>query len=135
VWIFQTFLLANCSISLIFLKIFSGDIPFHELSNDCAVLLKVVNGIRPSRPTEVSKTQGLDNDIWQLIETCWDHQPNTHPRAVEVVLFFLPRLTQPRAVQTWDKSFVSRLRANLLEHPPFTPHDRREEMALTRMGR
>jgi len=66
-------------------------------------------------------TQHLDNDIWRLIETCWSSEPNNRPRAFEVVQFLLPRLTQPRPVQTWDNSFVSRLRTNLLEHP-FIPH-------------
>ena len=79
---------------LFFSKIFSGNIPFHELFHDCAVLFKVLNGIRPSRPTETSMTQHLDNDIWRLIETCWSSEPNNRPRAFEVVQFLLPRLTQ-----------------------------------------
>ena len=104
----------------LFSKIFSGNVPFHELFHDGAVLFKVLGGIRPSRPTEASTTH-LDDDIWQLIETCWSSEPNNRPRAFVVVEFLLPRLTQPRPVQTWDESFVSRLRTNLLEHP-FIPH-------------
>jgi hypothetical protein len=59
--------------------------------------------------------------MWHLIETCWDHQPNVRPHASKVVQYLLPKVTQPRAAHTWDKSFVSRLRTNLLEHP-FIPH-------------
>ena len=96
---------------------FSGNIPFHELSNDCAVLLKVVKGIRPSRPIEVSTACHLDDDIWNLIETCWSSDPNNRPQALDVVQFLDSRFAETRTAHSWDESFVSRLRTNLLEHP------------------
>jgi hypothetical protein len=51
------------------------------------VILKVINGERPSRP-EGSLELGLTDDIWELVQKCWRHDRETRPQ----ISFVLNRL-------------------------------------------
>jgi hypothetical protein len=45
---------------------------------------KVLNGERPMRP-EGTRTIGLTDDVWKIIEGCWEQEPRSRLRANEVV--------------------------------------------------
>jgi hypothetical protein len=86
---------------------FSDQFPFHEITGDFQVMFAVKRGKRPSRPThDLSRTRGLNDAIWQIIETCWIQDPDKRYTASEVVLFLrnLPdRPNDGRPLNDFDK--------------------------------
>ncbi|KAJ6602966.1 kinase-like domain-containing protein, partial [Mycena sp. CBHHK59/15] len=61
-------------------EILTGTAPFFELTNDAAVIMKVIEGHRPSRPAT-----GLEDDLWKLIEDCWRQEPDQRPTVTEII--------------------------------------------------
>jgi len=46
-------------------------VPFYEDLSDIRVVLSVMQGKIPVRPShQLSRTRGLSDAIWQLVETC-----------------------------------------------------------------
>src|SRR6266436_1000235 len=67
-------------------QIFSGKLPFHEISNEYRVIFEVVNGKRPTCPSDNrSIARGLEDTIWKLVESCWAQQPMERPIAGQIV--------------------------------------------------
>ena len=65
-----------------FIKIFTCQVPFHEISRESIVMMKVMGGKRPSRPEKNSAPfieWGLTNSMWRLMEQCWDRDPENRP--------------------------------------------------------
>ena len=60
---------------LIISQIYTGRMPFYEITNDFRMILAVTRGIRPLRVEyTLRKIHGdLDNNVWTLIQACWDH--------------------------------------------------------------
>jgi hypothetical protein len=76
------------------LQIFTGLLPFAELLTRGGmyswygkILLEVVKrGRRPQKPSVDSlafSCNGLTNDIWDKMETCWDREASRRPSADE----------------------------------------------------
>ena len=40
--------------------------------------VRIINGVRPSRPKEGRKW--LSNEIWDLLESCWELRPALRPQ-------------------------------------------------------
>jgi hypothetical protein len=101
--------------TLIALQTFSGHRPFHNFT-DFQISMLVIRGQRPAHPSaeECGRT-GLKDDVWKLIESCWDQQPDRRPIASEIV----ERLRSMRSVESeqqpsiWDDSFILQLRSTL----------------------
>jgi hypothetical protein len=70
----------NISWSSHFRKIFSGKVPFHKWSNS-TVIFRVVYGATPPR----SDAPALTDKLWEIVERCWQKEPNKRPE-VSVVL-------------------------------------------------
>jgi serine/threonine protein kinase len=67
-------------------QMFSEDYPFPDISSDFQVMYAVKRGRRPTRPTKKkSQTRGLNDDVWNIIEACWNQDPNMRPSASKVV--------------------------------------------------
>jgi len=64
------------------MKICTGYIPFHKITRDSTVMLKVVEGSRPPRPADTSL---LSDEIWKVIEMCWNQAPQDRPSAESVI--------------------------------------------------
>jgi len=65
---------------------FSGKLPFQDQSNDRDKFINVLLGWRrPRRPLSVSRFRELDDDMWHLIEVCWDQDPSKRSSAAQVV--------------------------------------------------
>ena len=44
-------------------------------------------GERPSRPTNLD-ILGLSEDVWVLMERCWNRVPNARPQATDILVLF-----------------------------------------------
>ena len=54
-------------------EILSGWIPFYQES-DHAVILKILDGDRPTRP-QGPEGGWFTDSIWEILELCWQHEP------------------------------------------------------------
>ena len=63
------------------MKIYTGHVPFYKI-RDIQVMKKVVEGSRPPRPANTSL---LSNEIWKVIEMCWNQEPQDRPSAESVI--------------------------------------------------
>jgi hypothetical protein len=68
-------------------QVYSGNIPFYEISNDCRVILAVTRAERPPRPPHRGRKirDIFDSTIWDLIKICWIQQPAERPTASQIV--------------------------------------------------
>ncbi|KAJ3486030.1 hypothetical protein NLI96_g4520 [Meripilus lineatus] len=66
-------------------EIFAGVAPFSHIPGQEIFGLVIDRRCRPDRPTP-SDTNGLTDDLWQLIELCWSHDPKKRPTGSEVVM-------------------------------------------------
>ena len=74
------------ALGMVIYETISGHLPFHK-HPDLVVFTKVLEGERPPRPV------GFTNSLWEMLEPCWAHQPNTRP-SIEEVLQYLERASQ-----------------------------------------
>ncbi|KAJ3560055.1 hypothetical protein NP233_g11083 [Leucocoprinus birnbaumii] len=74
--------------------IFTGQLPFYEFSQPVRVLKIILDGKRPTKPSFVHpawKQWGLSEEIWGLMEDCWEADPEKRPLANKVVKL-IPRM-------------------------------------------
>ena len=62
------------------IQVFTGVVPFGSDSPVVAILA-VVQGRRPPRPTHPTFTE----DLWTLVQRCWDPDPHLRPNVSEVL--------------------------------------------------
>ncbi|KAJ7883507.1 kinase-like domain-containing protein [Mycena olivaceomarginata] len=92
-------------------EILTGNVPFHELRNDMAVMTRVGQGYRPSRPELCSGT-AIDG-LWELMEQCWEQSPQMRPTAFEIVERLGGPSTGAQTVSStsdWSEEFTSKFR-------------------------
>ena len=85
----------------------------------------VMKGERPLRPSDDRcRIRGLDDEIWNIIETCWAQEPNDRPSAGQIVehLSSLSACTDGRhdggdGDSEFDPTFPSRTLYAQAEHP------------------
>ncbi|KAL0061879.1 hypothetical protein AAF712_011255 [Marasmius tenuissimus] len=63
-------------------KIYTTLPPFHELVNDAAVILRVLDKKCPTRPVGIPE---LDDGLWTIMEACWNGNTASRPKASEVL--------------------------------------------------
>jgi hypothetical protein len=64
----------------------TGHAPFHEIKNQNAAVLKIINAQRPSRPTDGDICGTLVSDaLWAMVESCWAQDAFIRPTAAAVV--------------------------------------------------
>jgi serine/threonine protein kinase len=79
-------------------KAFTGRAPFYD-SRPTTVAVDVLSGIRPERPAHSS----LTDDVWNLTQRCWDHDPEQRPGISEVVAHLRGNYTSQSGDDvTWD---------------------------------
>ncbi|KAG6809628.1 hypothetical protein H0H92_015483 [Tricholoma furcatifolium] len=89
-------------------EIFTGEIPLSHLTRDATVIHKVLSGERPKRPSNESlswSVWGLTENIWKLMETCWDSDPVQRPNASVVVETLQAAL--PKDLQRDEKAEIN----------------------------
>jgi hypothetical protein len=62
-------------------QLYTGKAPFSHLPHDPAAMLQTIQGRRPERPKEVV----IPDYMWEIIESCWYHEPIGRPGMREVV--------------------------------------------------
>jgi hypothetical protein len=105
---------------------FSGEFPFHDIA-DYIFISALKGGERPSRPLEPlepsepsPEARGLDDDMWLLIEACWDQDPAKRPEADHIVksLRELPnRGEDKRPRSDLNSTSMSQMWSNQEQHP------------------
>ncbi|ELU40226.1 Vegetative incompatibility protein [Rhizoctonia solani AG-1 IA] len=67
------------------MEAFTGAVPYYpECSRDFQVLLAVQQGVLPTRPVSQLPNDSKGDQMWSLLETCWDREPDARPSAIEV---------------------------------------------------
>jgi len=92
-------------------EMFSDHRPFSDISVDFQVLFAVKQGRRPSRPThKLSCIRGLNDEMWHIIEACWNQDPSERPSTTEVIKYLRELPNQPvdqRPLNDFDATFPS----------------------------
>jgi serine/threonine protein kinase len=112
------------------IQIFSGNIPFYDIHHDTAVILKVMQGHRPPRPSiceprkQDCRIIGLDGEMWNTIDDCWKQDASERPTAKDIVERLTPKrksnshpeanlqLTDPRAKSVSWLDFIKETAAS-----------------------
>jgi len=102
-------------------EIFSGELPFFENPYDIQVILGVMRGKRPTRPShDLSRTRGFSDEAWNLVQACWAQDPTQRPTTRQVMgrLRALPNwLDDQRPLDDFRINFPSQVLYNHTEHP------------------
>ncbi|KAJ7797943.1 kinase-like domain-containing protein [Mycena olivaceomarginata] len=99
-------------------EIMTGNVPFHDLRHEMAVILKVIAGDRPLRPMSCS-APALDG-LWTLMQKCWAQDARVRPTAAEIVEQLAgPSIAAQRTPFTmdWSEEFTSKFRRTLQAEP------------------
>ena len=74
---------------LIISQIFAHCSPYRHLNSDYMVLLEVISGKRPARPLD-REVFGLEDSVWDVVQECWNSDPQTRPGIKGVRTFLEP---------------------------------------------
>ena len=66
------------------IQVFSGAIPFSD-SSSVVAMLAITQGERPLRPAHPTFT----DDMWTLMQRCWDHDPHLRPEVSHILQILL----------------------------------------------
>jgi hypothetical protein len=86
------------TVRFVSMQVFTGAVPF---SNGPSVMamLAITQGKRPPRPTHPTFTENL----WTLMQRCWDQDPHLRPEVSEVLRVLLLR----QCVHCGDRAFAN----------------------------
>jgi len=62
------------------IQVFTGAFPFSNPAS-FATALAIISGKRPQQPTHPAFTE----DLWALVQRCWDQDPRLRPEVTEVL--------------------------------------------------
>ena len=77
------------ALGMVIYETISGHLPFHE-DTDLTVFAKVLDGKHP--PREV----WFKNSLWEMLERCWEPQPNARPGIEDVLRCLETEVNLPR---------------------------------------
>ncbi|KAJ7235050.1 kinase-like domain-containing protein, partial [Mycena rebaudengoi] len=108
-------------------QVLTGNAPFYEVQRDVAIILKVIAGERPSRPSGSGADPLLMNSLWTLLQNCWADNAENRPEATQIVKRLLDYPIHAgisKLSADWDESYTSKFRRSL-RSMPFLPcvHD------------
>ncbi|KAG6813814.1 hypothetical protein H0H92_006758, partial [Tricholoma furcatifolium] len=69
-------------------EIFTGEVPFADISRESTVERHIMDGMRPRRPSDddpLWREWGLTRSLWTLMEECWERNPNDRPTLPNIV--------------------------------------------------
>ncbi|KAF8211573.1 kinase-like domain-containing protein [Mycena galopus ATCC 62051] len=92
-------------------EILTGKVPFSEIANEAAIILKVIEGIRPSG------LEMIPQDLRLLLDDCWHQEADERPTAAAI----LQRLPIGQEIRhsppDWDDTCSARFRRSIQEWP------------------
>ncbi|KAF7354918.1 Protein kinase domain-containing protein [Mycena sanguinolenta] len=111
-------------------EILTGKAPYFELTNDAAIIFKVVyEEVRPSRFEVISP------DLWLLLEDCWHQQIDKRPstNAISRRLSMRPIGREIKeSPPDWDDTYSARFRRSVQEWPLLPSVDEIERRILSK---
>jgi serine/threonine protein kinase len=67
-------------------EILTGQVPFWEIKGSEAVTLRLFRSReQPSRPAPEKSSKELTDEVWVLLECCWNHEPSERPSVEEIL--------------------------------------------------
>ena len=71
------------ALGMVIYEVLSGHAPFAPFPH-CIVIRKIIEGERPTRPEE-PEGAWFTNDLWQMLNRCWEPLPQSRPSAEAVL--------------------------------------------------
>jgi hypothetical protein len=66
-------------------EVITGEVPYPKCQPDYQVIVKVMNGIQPTRPTAQLRDDECGDQMWELLLSCWTRDPAARPSARQVL--------------------------------------------------
>ncbi|KAG6908177.1 hypothetical protein DXG01_005830 [Tephrocybe rancida] len=71
-------------------EILTDKVPFHEIPNELAVVFHIMNRQTPTRPSNQSDAwivYGMTQELWGILEQCWNYEPARRPAMSDIVAY------------------------------------------------
>ncbi|KAJ7185721.1 kinase-like domain-containing protein, partial [Mycena filopes] len=81
----RTFASDVYSFASVCVELYTEKPPFSDISNDAAVMLRIVAKERPARPCNTDGQNLMSDAMWDIIQQCWSHNPSARPSMASVV--------------------------------------------------
>jgi len=66
------------------IEIFTDNVPFSHISNEAYIPLVIRDGSLPTRPETNISMRGLSDAMWNLMNQCWQRDPESRPSMSEI---------------------------------------------------
>jgi len=63
------------SYSMFAVELLTKNVPFGDMKNDTAVIMAIINNLRPRKPTNLP----LADALWPILQQCWEQSPDKRP--------------------------------------------------------
>ncbi|CAE6441168.1 unnamed protein product, partial [Rhizoctonia solani] len=73
------------ALGMTMLEIITEEVPYPQCHSDYQVIAKIMKKIQPERPMTQLKDNNRDNQMWNLLVSCWSHEPVSRPSAQQVL--------------------------------------------------
>jgi len=83
-------------LDFVYSQVFTGAIPFGNATSAVAIM-DIMQGKRPPRPTYPTFTE----DLWKLMQRCWDPEPHLRPEVSEALQILLTPLVSHSSQQSF----------------------------------
>jgi hypothetical protein len=91
------------------LELLTGLEPFSEVTWSLAVVTLILNEKAPRRPHgEEHVENGLDDDMWHLIKSCWQKDPAARPN-IHTIKTQLASISSKKSIREFFSHFLSNL--------------------------
>ncbi|KAF5352379.1 hypothetical protein D9756_006148 [Leucocoprinus leucothites] len=93
------------AIGCVFYEVFTGKLPFYEAPTPAAVILRLGEGGKPTKPVGAALdhciARGMTDLVWSIIESCWSSDADRRPTASRLLsMAFFTGLEDNRAEES-----------------------------------
>lgn len=72
------------SFGMLSMEVFTDNVPFSHISNEAYIPLVLRDGSLPTRPETNISVRGLSDAMWNLMNQCWQRDPESRPSMSEI---------------------------------------------------